>query len=93
MRTLRLIVFVAALVAFGMTTLSMGAEFYVIKSRSGLLKVVDHKPKGGATVVKGPFGSREEADKAIKELKGTGGAPAQPEGSGAAPRSRPLTGC
>jgi len=85
MRILRLIALTVTLVAFGMTTLSMGAEFYVIKSRSGLLRVVDHKPRGGATVIKGPFSSREEADKAIKELRGTGRIPARPEGSGATP--------
>jgi hypothetical protein len=85
MRILRPIVCAVLLVAFGMTTLSMGAEFYVIKSRSGLLRVVDHKPKGGATVVKGPFGSREEADMAIKDLRGTVRIPAQPEDSGATP--------
>jgi hypothetical protein len=85
MKKLRLMVLAVTLVVFGMTGFSMGAEYYVIKSQSGLLNVVDHQPKGGATVVKGPFGSTEEADKAMNALKGTSAPTAKPEGSGAPP--------
>jgi len=85
MKKLKLMVLAVAFVVFGMTGFSMGAEYYVVKSQSGLLNVVDHQPKGGATVVKGPFSSREEADKAIKALKGTSAPAAKPEGSGAPP--------
>ncbi|MFH0825708.1 MAG: hypothetical protein V2B18_23380 [Pseudomonadota bacterium] len=56
------------IVVFGMTTFS-AAEFYVVKSRSGILRVVDHKPKGNATVVKGPFKTLDDAQKALKDVK------------------------
>jgi hypothetical protein len=81
----RLIAFSLALVVFVMAGFSMGAEYYVVKSRSGLLNVVDHQPKGGATVVKGPFSSREEAVKALNALKGTSAPATKPEGSGGPP--------
>ena len=53
----------------------LAAEYYVVKSGSGILRVVDHQPKGGATVVKGPFKTIEEAQKAIgstPDAKGQG---------------------
>jgi hypothetical protein len=83
MRKLRLILLAVALVAFVMTDLCLAAEYYVVRSRSGLVNVADHQPRGRATAVKGPFGSREEADKAVKELKGTEASSANTTGSGA----------
>ncbi|MGO8878747.1 MAG: hypothetical protein ACLPVO_18910 [Desulfomonilaceae bacterium] len=48
---------------------ALATDYFVIKSRSGILKVVNHQPKGGATIVKGPFKTIEEANNAIKETK------------------------
>jgi hypothetical protein len=48
---------------------ALATDYFVIKSRSGILKVVNHEPKGGATIVKGPFKTIEEANNAIKETK------------------------
>jgi hypothetical protein len=45
---------------------TLAAEYFVIKSQSGILNVVDHKPQGGATIVSGPMKTKEEADKAMK---------------------------
>lgn len=60
-----LLVGTAALLAAS-PTLAADAEYYVIKSQSGILQVVDHKPQGGATIVKGPLKTKEEAAKAMK---------------------------
>jgi glyoxylate utilization-related uncharacterized protein len=84
MKTLRVLLVSVAIVAFGLATSSFGEEFYVVKSRSGLLRIVDHSPKGNATVVKGPFSGREEAANYINELKQGGGDTVKaPSGSGA----------
>ena len=56
---------------------SLAAEYYVVKSRSGILMVRDHKPRGAATIVKGPFKSEQEAEKALQASK-TGGSNNQP---------------
>lgn len=48
---------------------ALATDYFVIKSRSGILKVVNHEPKGGATIVKGPFKTIEEANNAIKQTK------------------------
>ena len=53
----------AALLAASPT---LAAEYFVVKSRSGILNVVDHKPEGGAAIVGGPLKTREEADKAMR---------------------------
>ncbi len=56
---------------------SMAAEYYVIKSRSGILMVRDHKPQGLATIVKGPFQTKQEAEEALRKAGGgdSGGTP------------------
>ncbi len=53
------------------------AEYYVVKSRSGILRIRDHKPQGFATIVKGPFKTRQEADNALRKAGGgdSGGKP------------------
>lgn len=68
-KRLCLIVMIVVLAVFALATFAVAAEFYVVKSRSGLLQVVDHKPTGQATIVKGPFTTLEEAQKALKELR------------------------
>lgn len=60
---LALLLTTAALFAAGPT---LAAEYYVVKSQSGILNVVDHKPEGGATIVSGPMKTKEEAEKAMK---------------------------
>jgi len=50
---------------------TLAAEYFVIKSQSGILNVVDHKPQGGATIVSGPMKTKEEADKAMKSAMDT----------------------
>lgn len=53
------------------TTPTLAGEYYVIKSRSGIVRIVDHRPKGGATIVKGPFKTSQEAEKAMGSGSGT----------------------
>jgi len=50
---------------------ALAGEYYVVKSRSGILRIVDHKPAGGATIVKGPFKTAEEAQKAMSSAADT----------------------
>jgi hypothetical protein len=47
---------------------AVASEYYVVKSRSGVVRIVDHQPKGRASIVKGPFVSKEEAETAMKSL-------------------------
>jgi len=65
MKLFTLIVATLFLMGFGSEDHARAEEYYVIKSRSGVVRVVDHKPTGNATVVKGPFKTREEAEKAL----------------------------
>ena len=65
MKLFTLITAMMLLIACGSANLA-AAEYYVVESRSGVVRIVDHKPKGGATIVKGPFKTREEAEKALK---------------------------
>jgi hypothetical protein len=86
MKTLRFLLVSLLIVSIGLVTSSFGGEFYVVKSRSGLLRIVDHLPKGGATVVNGPFSSKEEASKAMKApTQGTGDTVKPPSGGGPTP--------
>jgi hypothetical protein len=64
--------------AFLAASPALAAEYFVVKSRSGILRIVDHKPTGGATIVKGPFKTREEAEKAIKSAPETKAPDAKP---------------
>lgn len=54
---------------FGWGNQAFASEYYVVKSRSGIVRIVDHKPKGGAMIVKGPFTTRDEAENALKSAK------------------------
>ncbi|MFH0821394.1 MAG: hypothetical protein V2B18_01495 [Pseudomonadota bacterium] len=55
------------LVGFTASSACAAEEYFVVKSRSGVLRVVDHKPSGGATIVKGPFKTSGEAEKAMNQ--------------------------
>jgi hypothetical protein len=65
MKALILIMAGVLLMAFGSVNPVAAEEYYLVKSRSGVVRIVDHKPTGGATIVKGPFKTREEAEKAL----------------------------
>jgi len=52
--------------AFGSAIPAAADEYYVVKTKSGAMRVVDHKPMGRATIVKGPFKTMEEAHKAFQ---------------------------
>lgn len=69
MKTLRLILVVFVVTAFCFTNAAFAEDYFLVKSKSGILRIVDHNPRGGATVVKGPFKSKEEAQQALSELK------------------------
>jgi hypothetical protein len=62
----RFIIVPAALVAFVMAGTGMCAEFYVVKDASGKTVVVDAKPADAKSIVKGPFPSKEAAEKEMK---------------------------
>jgi hypothetical protein len=65
MRLITLITATVSLIAFGFANPAVAEEYYVVKSRSGVIRIVDHKPEGNATIVKGPFNTREEAEKVL----------------------------
>ena len=65
-KVFRIIVVVVALVAFGAATIASAAEFYIVKDAAGKMAVVDKKPADAKSVVKGPFKTKEEAEKAMK---------------------------
>ncbi len=65
-KTIRCCIIMVALIAFGMATLAIAADFYVVKDASGKMMVVDKKPADAKSIVKGPLKTKEEADKAMK---------------------------
>ena len=69
MKALLLALCLVVTAAFLAASPTLAAEYFVIKSRSGLLRVVDHQPKGGATIEKGPFATKAEAEKAMKDAE------------------------
>jgi hypothetical protein len=69
MKTRNLILAGLMFAVFLFANVALGEEYYLVKSRSGIFQIVDHQPKGGATIVKGPFKSKQEADQALAELK------------------------
>lgn len=76
MKTLFITIIFVVMATFLSASVILAAEYYVVMSRSGLLRIVDHKPQGGGTIVKGPFKSAEEAEKAMKsatDSKAAGG--------------------
>ncbi|MBM3301908.1 MAG: hypothetical protein FJY85_18390 [Deltaproteobacteria bacterium] len=64
----RLLVVAVALVAFGMATMAVAQEFYVVKGPDGKPAVVDKKPADAASILKGPFKTKAEAEEALKGL-------------------------
>jgi hypothetical protein len=76
-RVLRLSVAIIALIAFGLATVAVAAEFYVVKDVAGKLAVSDKKPADAKSVVKGPFKTKEQAEKALKEAQAAAATPAK----------------
>lgn len=67
---IRLLIIVVALVAFALCTAAVAAEFYVVKDAAGKVLVVDQKPADAKSIVKGPFPSKEEAEKSLGKAEG-----------------------
>ncbi len=65
-KVLSCIVLAAMLIAMAWEGLVLASEYYIVKSRSGAVRIVDHQPQGGASIVKGPFSTKEEAEDAMK---------------------------
>ena len=65
-KIVRIVVVVVALVAFVATTVAVAADFYVVKDAAGKMSVVDKKPADEKSVFKGPFKTKEDAEKAMK---------------------------
>ena len=55
-----------ALLAFGTVTMAVAADFYIVKDAAGKMVVTDKKPDDVKSVVKGPFKTKDEAEKAMK---------------------------
>jgi hypothetical protein len=69
-KLVRVFVVMVAL-AFGLSSMAIAEEFYIVKDASGKTAVVDKKPADEKTVVKGPFKTKDEADKAMKAASTT----------------------
>jgi hypothetical protein len=80
-KTLRCCIIVAALIAFGMATVAVAAEFYVVKDAAGKMTIVDKKPADAKSIVKGPFSAKAEAEKELKAA-GTTKKPIKPPTEG-----------
>ena len=80
-KMLRCCIIVVALIAFGMATVAVAADFYVVKDAAGKMMVVDKKPADAKSIVKGPFKTKAEADKAMK-AGGTAAKPIKPPTEG-----------
>ncbi len=80
-KTIRCCIIMVALIAFGMATMAIAADFYVVKDASGKMMVVDKKPADAKSIVKGPFNTKEQADKEMK-AGGSAGKPIKPPTEG-----------
>jgi hypothetical protein len=65
-RLLKSLVVAASLLAFAFSTVAVAAEFYVVKDAAGKVSVTDQKPADAKSVVKGPFPTKEDAEKEVK---------------------------
>jgi hypothetical protein len=69
-KAVRFIVVMVALMAFASATVAVAAsEFYVAKDAQGKVSILDKKPADATSIVKGPFASKAEAEKAIKDAQ------------------------
>lgn len=66
-KAVRFIVVMVALLAFASATVAAAAsEFYVAKDSQGKVSILDKKPADAKSIVKGPFATKAEAEKAMK---------------------------
>lgn len=65
-RMIRLVVVMVALMAFTAGTVAVAADFFIVKDAAGKMSVVDKKPEDAKSVVKGPFKTKDDAEKAMK---------------------------
>jgi len=71
-KAVRFVVVMVALMAFASATVAIAAtEFYVAKDAQGKVSIVDKKPTDATSMVKGPFASKAEAEKAMKDTQTT----------------------
>ncbi|AFM24730.1 hypothetical protein [Desulfomonile tiedjei] len=76
-KAVQFIMVIVALMAFASATVAVAAnEFYVAKDSQGKVSILDKKPADPASIVKGPFASKAEAEKAMKAAQT--GKPADP---------------
>ncbi len=69
-KAVRFIVVMIALVTFASGTVAMAAtEFYLTKDAQGKVSIVDKKPMEATAIVKGPFATKAEAEKAMKDVQ------------------------
>ena len=64
-KAMKLLVVLVALVAFA-ATLALAAEFFVVKGKDGKPAVSQEKPADAKSILKGPFKTKAEAEKALK---------------------------
>jgi hypothetical protein len=81
----------AAAAVFAMVAMVSAAEFFVVKGPDGKPAVVDKKPADASSVLKGPFPTKEAADKALKDTASA--APVKAEGAAKKPVKLPSGGC
>jgi hypothetical protein len=69
-KAVRFIVVMLALMAFASASVAIAAtEFYVAKDAQGKVSISDKKPADATSIVKGPFASKAEAEKAMKDAE------------------------
>lgn len=65
-KVIRLLITAVVLVAFCMGSAALAAEFFVVKDAAGKVSIVDQKPADAKSIVKGPFATKDEAEKSLK---------------------------
>jgi hypothetical protein len=83
-KVLRSLFVVTMLVVFGLATVAVAADFFVVKDAAGKTTVVDKKPDDAKMIVSGPFKTKEDAEKAMA---------GKAEGSAKKPPKLPEQGC
>jgi hypothetical protein len=76
-KLVRIMVMMVVLAAFAGTTVALAADYYIVKSPAGKLSIVNKMPPQAKSVVKGPFKTKKEAEKALK-AKGSAKKPVPP---------------
>ena len=83
-KIVRCLFVVTTLVVFGLATVAVAADFYVVKDAAGKAAVVDKKPADEKMIVGGPFKTKEDAEKAMA---------GKAEGAAKKPPKLPEQGC